>query len=118
MPNPAWRADGRVLDPAHPETLVWWNGPGDQLTLVGVMYTAAKGSHGPTVGGPITRWHDHESCRDPGTGAKLGRPVDGTCPDGQVYRRSGEMMHVWFTGDLATAFARRPPLAALRASNG
>ena len=118
VPNPAWRADGRVLDPAHPETLVWWNGPGDQLTLVGVMYTAAKGSHGPTVGGPITRWHDHESCRDPGTGAKLGRPVDGTCPDGQVYRRSGEMMHVWFTDDLTTAFARRPPLAALRASNG
>jgi len=118
VPNPAWRADGRVLDPAHPETLVWWNGPGDRLTLVGVMYTAAKGSHGPTVGGPITRWHDHESCRDPGTGAKLGRPVDGTCPDGQVYRRSGEMMHVWFTDDLATAFARRPPLAALRAGNG
>jgi hypothetical protein len=118
MPNPAWRADGRVLDPAHPETLVWWNGPGDRLTLVGVLYTAAKGSHGPTVGGPITRWHDHESCRDPGTGAKLGRPVDGTCPDGQVYRRSGEMMHVWFTDDLTTAFARRPPLAALRASNG
>ena len=118
MPNPAWRADGRVLDPAHPETLVWWTGPGDRLTLVGVMYTAAKGSDGPTVGGPVTRWHDHESCRDPATGAKLGRPAHGTCPDGQVYRRSGEMMHVWFTGDLATAFARRPPLAALRASNG
>ena len=119
VPNPAWRADGRVLDPAHPETLVWWTGPGDRLTLVGVMYTAAKGSDGPTVGGPVTRWHDHESCRDPGTGAKLGRPVDGTCPDGQVYRRSDEMMHVWFTDDLATAFARRPPLAALRVgSNG
>jgi hypothetical protein len=117
VPNPAWRADGRVLDPAHPETLVYWSGPGDRLTLVGVLYTAAKGSHGPTVGGPITRWHDHESCRDPATGAKLGQPVDGTCPDGQVYRRSGEMMHVWFTDDLATAFARRPPSAALRASN-
>jgi len=114
-PNPAWRADGRVLDPSHPETLVWRNGPGGRLTLVGVMYTAAKGSPGPAVGGPITRWHDHESCRDPATGAKLGRPVGGTCPDGQVYRRSGEMMHVWFTGDLATAFARRPPLAAFRA---
>jgi len=116
VPNPAWRADGRVLDPARPETLVYWTGPGDRLTLVGVMYTAAKGSHGPTVGGPITRWHDHESCRDPATGAKLGQPADGVCPAGQVYRRSGEMMHVWFTDDLATAFARRAPLAALRAS--
>jgi hypothetical protein len=116
VPNPAWRADGRVLDPARPETLVYWTGPGDRLTLVGVMYTAAKGSPGPAVGGPITRWHDHESCRDPATGDKLGQAVGGTCPDGQVYRRSGEMMHVWFTGELATAFARRAPLSALRAS--
>jgi hypothetical protein len=117
VPNPAWRADGRVLDPSRPETLVYWNGPGDRLTLVGVMYTAPRGTHGPTVGGPITRWHTHESCRDPGTRAKVGRPVDGACPQGQVYRRSGEMMHVWFTDDLATAFARRAPLAALRAAN-
>jgi hypothetical protein len=116
VPNPAWRADGRVLDPARPETLVYWTGPGDRLTLVGVMYTAARGASGPAVGGPITRWHDHESCRDPATRAKLGRPVDGACPDGQVFRRSGEMMHVWFTDDLATAFARRAPLAALRAA--
>jgi hypothetical protein len=117
VPNPAWRADGQVLDPARPETLIYWNGPGDRLTLVGVMYTAARGAPGPAVGGPITRWHDHESCRDPDTRAKLGRPVDGACPEGQVYRRSGEMMHVWFTDDLATAFARRAPLAALRAAN-
>jgi hypothetical protein len=116
VPNPAWRADGRVLDPERPETLVYWNGPGGRLTLVGVMYTAAKGAPGPAVGGPITRWHDHESCRDPVTRAKLGRPVDGACQQGQVYRRSGEMMHVWFTGDLATAFARRAPVAALRAA--
>jgi hypothetical protein len=27
------------------------------------------------------------------------------------------MMHVWFTDDLATAFARRAPLADLRAAN-
>ena len=77
----------------------------------------AKGTSGPAVGGPITRWHDHESCRDPATGRKLGRPVDGACPRGQVHRRSGEMMHVWFTDDLATAFARRAPLAALRAAS-
>jgi hypothetical protein len=114
VPNPAWRADGRVLDPTRPETLVYWRDARDRLTLVGVMYTAAKGKPGPTVGGPITRWHTHESCQDPATRAKLGRPVDGRCPDGQVYRRSGEMMHVWFTDDLQTAFARRAPVAALR----
>jgi hypothetical protein len=118
VPNPAWRADGRTLDPARPETLVYWRGPQDRLVLVGVMYTAPRGTRGPAVGGPITRWHDHESCRDPATRAKLSRPVDGACPEGQVFRRSGEMMHVWFTGDLASAFARRAPLAALRTAAG
>jgi hypothetical protein len=117
VPNPAWRADGRVLDPTRPETLVYWRAPGDRLVLVGVMYTAARGARGPTVGGPITRWHDHESCRDPFTREKRGRPVDGACPEGQVHRHGGEMMHVWFTDDLATAFARRAPLAALRAAS-
>jgi hypothetical protein len=115
VPNPAWRADGRVLDPARPETLIYWRDPDDRLVLVGVMYTAARGQPGPTVGGPITRWHDHESCRDPATRAKLGRPLDGACPSGQLLRRSGEMLHVWFTDDLATAFARRAPLQQLRA---
>jgi hypothetical protein len=115
VPNPAWRADGRVLDPTRPETLVYWRGPQGQLVLVGVMYTAAKGRPGPAVGGPITRWHIHETCRDPASGAKLGLAGDtGACPAGQVFRRSGEMMHVWFTGDLRTAFARRAPLDALR----
>jgi hypothetical protein len=56
--------------------------------------------------------------RDPATRAKLSRPVDGACPEGQVFRRTGEMMHVWFTGDLASAFARRAPLAALRTAAG
>jgi hypothetical protein len=115
VPNPAWRTDGRVLDPARPETLIYWRGPQGQLVLVGVMYTAAKGQPGPAVGGPITRWHIHETCRDPASGAKLGPAGDaGTCPAGQAFRRSGEMMHVWFTGDLRTAFARRAPLDALR----
>ena len=117
VPNPAWRADGRVLDPARPETLIYWNGPGGRLTLVGVMYTAPRGTSGP--GG---RRADHPLARPrvlpgPRDRRKLGRPVDGVCPRGQVHRRSGEMMHVWFTDDLATAFARRAPLAALRAAS-
>ena len=120
VPNPAFRADGRILDPTRPETLVYWRDPQGRLVLVGVMYTVPKGESGPTVGGPITRWHTHQSCRDPATGAKLGRPGGDaqTCPAGQELRRTGEMMHVWFTGDLRSAFARRPPLDALRANLG
>ena len=116
VPNPAWRADGRVLDPTRPETLVYWNGPGDRLTLVGVMYTAARGAAGPPWAGRSPAGTTTSPAATPPPGPRLGRPVDGVCPEGQVYRRSGEMMHVWFTDDLATAFARRAPLAALRAA--
>ena len=55
-------------------------GPGDRLTLVGVMYTAARGASGPAVGGPITRWHDHESCRDPATRASWAGPPTAPVP--------------------------------------
>ena len=46
-----WRADGRVLDPTRPETLVYWNGPGDRLALAGVMYTAPRGPADPGSAG-------------------------------------------------------------------
>jgi hypothetical protein len=115
-PNPAYRDDGRLLDPDRPEALVYWRGPRGGLALVGVMFTAPQDTPGPDVGGPITRWHDHETCRDPATGAKAGRPAQGACPAGRVLHRSGELLHVWFTGDLATAFALRPPAAALASS--
>jgi len=112
-PNPANRNDGRLLDPARPETLVYWRRPRGGLVLVGVMFTAPKGTPGPDPAGPITRWHYHQTCRGLGTGERLGRPARGSCPAGQELARSGEMMHVWFTGDLATAFALRAPVAAL-----
>ena len=117
---PAWRADGRVLDPTRrdPRLLERPRRPPD----AGRCHVhRGQGAAGPSVGGPITRWHDRESCRDPPPRAKLGRPVDGVCREGQVYRRSGEMMHVWFTDDLATAFARHarwPPCAPPLPSQG
>jgi hypothetical protein len=83
--NPAFRRDGRVLDPTRPETLVYGRKrDGGALVLVGVMYSVPPGQDAPAPGGPITRWHSHRE----------GGP---------------QMMHVWFTGDLRSAFARRIP---------
>jgi hypothetical protein len=76
---------------------------------------APKDTATPDVAGPITRWHTHQACLDPDTRRKLSKAV-GHCPPGQVLRESGQMMHVWFTGDPATAYARRPPVEALRSS--
>jgi hypothetical protein len=114
--NPAYRTDGELVDPARPESVIYWRGPQGKLTLVGVLYVVPKGTAPPDVAGPITRWHSHQACWDPGARRKLSKPEDGRCPPGQQLRQSGQMMHVWFTGDLATAYARRPPAEALRSS--
>jgi hypothetical protein len=61
VPDKANRADGKVLDPAAPETLMYGYRGHGQWTLVGVMYTAneAYPQAPPDPGGPITRWHYH-----------------------------------------------------------
>ncbi|HEX3394297.1 MAG TPA: hypothetical protein VHS52_07200 [Acidimicrobiales bacterium] len=86
VPNAANRADGKVLDPSAPETLMYaYHGQG-RWTLVGVMYTANESypQAPPDPGGPVTRWHYHD---DSG---------------GQ-----GLMMHLFFVpgNDLAHAYA-------------
>ena len=84
--NDANRADGKVLDPNAPETLMYsYQGQGKWM-LVGVMYTANESypQAPPDPGGPITRWHYH------------------TKSGGQRL-----MMHVFFVpgNDLAHAYA-------------
>jgi hypothetical protein len=115
--NPAYRNDGKLIDPTRPESLVYWRGPQGRLVLVGVLYAVPKGTAVPDVAGPLTRWHSHQACVDPAARKKLSKPQDGRCPQGQQLRESGQMMHVWFTDDLATAYARRPPAEALRSSS-
>jgi len=79
------RQDGRVLDPSRPESLVYGKKTDGKLVLIGALFAVAPGEVAPTPGGPITRWHTH----------RAGGP---------------QMMHVWFTDDLRSAYARRPPV--------
>jgi hypothetical protein len=102
------RNDGRYLDPRRPETIVYADVPGRPLVLIGVMFSMPRGVAGPTPGGPITRWHTHRVCA---RGARRGlapRP-DGSCPTGTRIRQGSEMLHVWFTRDLRSAFAIHAP---------
>ena len=82
--------------------------PGEPAVLVGVMYSVQRGERGPSAGGPLTRWHSHLVCS---IGRKRGlRPLDdGTCPRGATALQGSEMMHVWFTHDLRSAFAVGAP---------
>lgn len=114
--NKTYKDDGATLDPSKPETLVYANPPGGKLTLIGAMYRAPKGQSGPTPGGPITRWHYHEPCIL--NGHKVKGAKTGDCPQGAMKRRSAEMMHIWFTGDVRSAYAIHKPKKELRARYG
>jgi hypothetical protein len=106
--HPRYGHDGRYLDASRPEALIYANAPGRPLVLVGEMFSVPRGVHGPTPGGPITRWHTHEVCAH---GARRGLTprADGTCPRGTKRRQGSEMLHLWFTGDLRSAFAIHAP---------
>jgi hypothetical protein len=100
--------DRSFLEPTRVETLIYANAPKRPLVLIGVMFAMARGMHGPTPGGPITRWHRHWVCARGGHRGLAPRP-DGSCPPGTRGRYGSEMMHVWFTGDLRSGFAIHPP---------
>jgi hypothetical protein len=73
------------------------------------MWTTHPDERGPTPGGPITRWHKHLLCAH-GQNHESVPPINGRCPAGmQPHPGRVEMMHVWFTGDLRSAYAIRAP---------
>ena len=106
-----------IFDFARPKALIYANAPGRPLVLVGAMWSTRDGEVGPTPAGPILRWHSHVVCKD---GAKRGlKPLaGGTCPPGaRLTQGASEMLHVWFTGELRSAFAitrPKPELCATR----
>ncbi len=110
-----WRHErlrASLLDVRRPKALIYANEPGRRLVLVGVMFSVRRGERGPSPGGPITRWHSHDVCsRRDKRGLKP--RADGSCPAGAVRRQGSEMMHVWLTRDLRSAFAVRAPEAEL-----
>lgn len=109
------RRGGPLFDPRRPKALIYANSPGRPLVLVGAMYSMKRGEQGPSPGGPITRWHSHLVCA---VGEQRGTkpPDSGSCPPGARLRQGSEMLHVWFTGDLRSAFAIRAPEPELCAS--
>jgi hypothetical protein len=113
--NRAWHSDRRYLDPRHPDTLIYADIPGRPLELVGVMISMPRGLRGPTPGGPITRWHSHLVCVHDGLRGHKPR-ADGTCPEGSRLVQGSEMMHIWFTQDLRSAFAIHAPAPELCAA--
>ena len=76
--------DGRILDPAHPEGLLYGRTDHHGLVLIGAFYLMEDPNvHGPEIGGCLTRWHVHKA--------------------GAV-----EMLHVWIVDMPGGPFAEAP----------
>jgi hypothetical protein len=108
--------DGRYLDPRRPEALIYANVPGRPLVLIGVMFSMPRGIQGPTPAGPIARWHFHRVCAH-GNRRGLKPLADGSCPAGETLGEGSEMLHVWFTHDLGSAYAIHAPEPELCAAH-
>jgi hypothetical protein len=105
-------ADRHVLDPTRPEALIYATQPGHAPVLVGAMFSVPRGVRGPTPAGPIARWHSHVVCVR-GDERGLAPRANGTCPRGTIKTQGSEMLHVWFTSDLRSAFAIHAPVTEL-----
>jgi hypothetical protein len=107
---------GSIFNAVRPKALIYANAPGRSLILVGAMWSTRDGELGPTPAGPILRWHSHVVCKS-GQRRGLKPPPSGVCPRGsRLQQGASEMLHVWFTGDLRSAFAvsaPRPELCAV-----
>jgi len=75
--------DGRELDPNAPEAIVYWYDPPRPMVLVAFMYRVHEG-HEPAYARSVLPWHSH-------------------CDGWSV------VMHTWFTDDLRSGLARKPP---------
>jgi len=111
MPSTHWMNQrfvdaGYVMDPQHPQGLVYANtrhGP----MLLGAMFQMKRiGEFGPDPGGPVTAWHQHENiCFTPfGFEFSLMTPT-ATCPLGAISISAPPMLHVWIVDNPGGPFA-------------
>ena len=76
------------------------------------MFSDPRGVRGPTPAGPIDRWHSHLVCTQ-GHRRGLAPLSSGDCPRGSYLTQGSEMLHLWFTSDLRSAFAVHAPVPEL-----
>lgn len=118
-------ADDTILDPDHPESLVY-QVDGDERTLVAAMYMLPDGTGldaVPEIGGDLIQWHVHNDLCFSGeenawTVADVAPP--GTdCRQGTVRRNeTAPMIHVWIVPHECGAFASLEGVGAGQVAEG
>lgn len=95
--NAAHAQDGRVLDPAHPEALVYANTTRGPVLAAAVYLMGNVGEPGPEIGGCLTKWHTHTNLCFSLQSLQVVSfaAADGKCVSGTQNYVPPEMMHVW-----------------------
>jgi hypothetical protein len=106
--NPAYVTDGRVLDPARPEGLMYAHTTRGPVLVAAVYLMGHADELGRAVGGCLAKWHAHDDfcSSNPAKGLIDGvRRRGGPCPPGQVSWAAPPMLHVWVIDLPAGPFA-------------
>jgi hypothetical protein len=105
--NPANMNDDRILDPDHPESLVFDTSVTPKR-LAAAMYMLNPGdtlADVPELGGKLTQWHVHDNlCFAGGRVAGL-TDAEGNCPPGLAKGAETPMIHVWIEPNRCGPFA-------------
>jgi hypothetical protein len=105
--------DRHVLDPRHPEAVVFMRMPGGGTMLAALMFRAASDRPAPSPAPTIVRWHAHIACAPPRPRHPL-QFASPHCPKGTVaHYGSTQMTHVWFARALGEAFSMHPSMDAI-----
>ena len=98
--NNTYSHGGYVLDPQHPQGLVYANSHHGPVLLGAMFQMKSIGVFGPDPGGPLTAWHQHQNiCITPfGLEFSLMTPFS-TCPLGAIDFSAPAMLHVWIVAN-------------------
>ncbi len=106
--NDSYLDDEYLLDPDHPESLVYDTSSGGRR-LVAAMYMLDRNTpleQAPNIGGPLMQWHIHNNLCFTDAGQVLGiTDGDGNCPPGLVHPEPTPMIHVWIESHPCGPFA-------------
>jgi hypothetical protein len=120
--NTAFFDDGRILDPDHPESLVYEPQPDGTKKLVSAMYMLAPDQtldDVPDVGGKLTQWHIHNNLCFTTTGRVAGLTnAEGACNPPLVEGSRAPMIHVWIEPHPCGPFASLEGVGAGQIKDG
>ena len=111
MPSTHWMNQrnvdaGYVMDPRHPQGLVYANTRHGPVLLGAMFQMKGLGKFGPDPGGPVTAWHEHQNiCFSPfGLEFSFMTPT-AMCPLGAIDISAPAMLHVWIVDNPTGPFA-------------